>query len=156
MLGDAEVTALESLPLLDVATHSNGNFFNIVTVIESKTCIENKGNFLDTLYSKLESEVTTREMNMLQETYRALLAVDNQEDTRIVDMINGDVVTDSESDDPEALLEHSVMSDRVKKLIAKRQKSIKRQKQRRVAKLLVKRRFLCRKVSKRLHGVLKE
>ena len=48
------------------------------------------------------------------------------------------------------------MSDRVKKLIAKRQKSIKRQKQRRVAKLLVKRRFLCRKVSKRLHGVLKE
>ena len=85
---------------------------------------------------------------MLQESYRAFLAVDNQEDTRIVDMINGDVVTDSESDDPKALLEHSVMSDRVKKLIAKRQKSIKRKKQRRVAKLLFKRRFLCRKVSK--------
>ena len=45
-------------------------------------------------------------------------------------MMNGDNVTDSESDDPDALLEHSMMLDRVKNSIAEHQKSIKRQKQR--------------------------
>ena len=153
----AEVTALEKLPLVDIGMHSDWNFFNIVTMIESEVCIKQKEKVFDSLYAKLESEITTdREKNMLQESYRAFLAVDNKEDARIVQMINGDIVTDSESDDPDAFLEHSVISERVKKLIAKRQKSIKRQKQRCVAKLLVKRRFLSRKISKKLHGVLKE
>ena len=73
---------------------------------------------------------TDRERNLLQELYRAFLAVDNREDAQIADMINGDTITNSESDDPEALLEHSVMSDRMKKSIAKHRRSIKRQKQR--------------------------
>ena len=33
---------------------------------------------------------------MLQESYRAFLAVDNREDARIVQMMNGDIVTHSE------------------------------------------------------------
>lgn len=41
---------------------------------------------------------------MLQESYRAFLAVNNKEDAQIVQMLNGDVVNDSESDDPDALL----------------------------------------------------
>ena len=115
-----------------------------MTVIESKACIKNKGKIFDSLYSKLESEVTTsREMNMLQESYRAFYAVDNQKDTRIVDMINGDVVTDLEFDHPKALLEHSIILDRVKKFITNCRKSIKRQKQRWVATLLDKRLFSC-------------
>ena len=99
----AEVSALEVLPLVYIGAHSDWNFFNIVTVIESEVCLEQKEKFFDALYSKLESKVTTeREKHMLQESYRAFLAVDNKEDARIVEMINGDIVTDSESDDPDA------------------------------------------------------
>ena len=71
-------------------------------------------------------------------------------------MIIGDIVTDSESDDPDALIDHSMMSDRIKQLIGKHRKCIKRQKQQQIAKLLVERCLLCRKVTKKLRGVLEE
>ena len=39
-------------------------------------------------------------------------------------MMNGDIVTDSESDDLDALLERSMMSDKVKNLIAKHREDV--------------------------------
>ena len=114
------------------------------------------GKLFDSLYSKIESTATTdSEREMLQLSYRAFLAVDNTEDTRITDMMNGDIVTDSESDDdPEALVGPYRLSEKVKSIILKRQAAIRRQKQRYIAKLMVEKRFLSRKVSKTVRGVL--
>ena len=53
-----EITALEKLPLVDIGMQSDWNF-NIVTMIELKVCIQQEGKNIDTLYAKLESEVTT-------------------------------------------------------------------------------------------------
>ena len=39
---------------------------------------------------------TDSERQLLQQSYRAFLAVDSTEDTRIANMINGDIVTDSD------------------------------------------------------------
>ena len=51
----------------------------------------------DTLYSKVESTPTTdSEREILQQSYQAFLAVSNTENTRIANMMNGDIVTDSE------------------------------------------------------------
>ena len=63
----AEVNALEDLPLVDIGTRPDWNFFNIAAMIESKVCIEQKERFFDALYSKLESKVTAdRERNMFK------------------------------------------------------------------------------------------
>lgn len=65
------------------------------------------------IHSLNQRSLTDREKDRLQESYRAFLGTDNREDARLVEMINGDIVTDSESDDPDALIEHSIMSDRM-------------------------------------------
>ena len=66
---------------------------------------QTKREFFDALYSKLESKVTAdRERHMLQQSYGAFLAVDNREDARFAEMMDGDIVTNSESDNPDACL----------------------------------------------------
>ena len=50
--------ALEDLPLVEIGTSSDWNFFDIVTTVESKLCSEQKEKFLDALYSQLESKVS--------------------------------------------------------------------------------------------------
>ena len=78
----------------------------------------------------MESTATRdSEREILQQSYQAFLAVGNTEDTRIANMMNGDVVTDSESDDPEALVGQRRLSEKMKALVVKCRAAIKRQKQ---------------------------
>ena len=131
------------------------NFFEIVSEVETKLETKFAGEHFDSLYSKLESTATLdSERELLQQSYRAFLAVDNIEDNRLARMMNGDIVTDSESDDPEALVGQYRLSEQVKLMILKRRAAIRRRKQRYKAKLMVDKRFLSRKVSKTLRGVL--
>ena len=63
-------------------------------------------------------------------------------------MMNGDIVTGSESDNPEALVGQKRLSEKMKAVVVKHRAAIKRQKQRYKAKLLVEKRLLSRKVTK--------
>ena len=113
------------------------------------------------MYCRLETTVTTEgEKSLLQQSYRGLIASHSIEDTRIANMINGDIVTDSESDDPEALVGGSngstVLSEKAKLAIVKRRAAIKRQAQRYKAKLLAEKCFLSRKVAKTVRGILRQ
>ena len=152
-------THLESfgdLPLTEVANQSQWNFFEIVSVVEEKfniDLIENE-HLYDPLYKCLESKASTEmEAHLLQLSFRAFLATRNiaDEDVRVARMINGEIVTDSDS---ETELGKQIDSEIVKKMILKRQESIKRQNQRRKAKLIVERNFLSRSLAKKVHGIL--
>ena len=149
--------SLNDLSLDHLGVYSKWNFFEIVTEVETQLETTLGCKLFDTLYSKVESTATTdSEREILQQSYRAFLAVGNTEDTRIANMMNGDIVTDSESDNPEALVGQRRLSEKMKAVVVKRRAAIKRQKQRYKAKLLVEKRLLSRKVTKTLHGVLLE
>ena len=72
-------------------------------------------------------------------------------------MVNGEVVTDSESDNPDDFVGlRSILSETGKQLISKRRKAIKRRAQRERARAIAERRFLSRKVSKKVSRIMKE
>ena len=72
-------------------------------------------------------------------------------------MMNGDVVTDSESDDPEQYVGiNDPFSSNAVKVIAKQRAINKRQMQRFQAKIIAEENFLTRKVSKKVSRILKE
>ena len=72
-------------------------------------------------------------------------------------MINGNVVTDSESDDPEQYVGiNDPFSSNAVKVIAKQRAINKRQMQRFQAKIIAEENFLTRKVSKKASCILKE
>lgn len=80
--GSDSTTIFDSLALADLAVCSKWNFLEIVTEIESILDTELTDRCCDTLYSKLESIATTdSENDLLQQSYRAYLVVDNNDDT---------------------------------------------------------------------------
>ena len=100
--------------------------------------------------------VTDNKKDLLERSYRCFIASngDATEDGRIARMMNGEVVTDSESDADALECGNSVLSDRVKQTIVKHRAAIKRQNQRHKAKLLAEQCFLSRKVTKNVRGIL--
>ena len=79
------------------------------------------------------------------------------EQERIARSINGEIVSESESDDPEQYIGvKSVSSAAGRKLIHKKRVSIRRRARRMRAKLTAERRFLARKVSNRTSRILRD
>ena len=111
---DVDNGTFDDMSFADIGVHSKWNFFELVTEVEARLETKLAATLFDTLYSKMESTATTDgEKHQLQQSYRAFLASDMAEESRIANMINGDVVTDSESEDPEGLVgeyRHSVLS----------------------------------------------
>jgi hypothetical protein len=76
---------------------------------------------------------------------------------REANMRNGDIVTESESDDPDAIHSSQTPLDPgLKKLIEKRRRSIRRQAQRTKAKRIMQKNFLGRKVAKRIDTIVEK
>lgn len=85
-------------------------------------------------------------------------AVDAYENERVARAVNGEIVTDSESDiNPEDLVDlHDITNDKAKSIIQKHRTAIKLHARRMKAKVIAEERFLSRKVSKRISNVKKE
>jgi len=99
-------------------------------------------------------ELKERELSLITQSCQALTAADtaNYESERIANMVNGNVVTDSESDDPENYIGiKDLISNNAVTIIAKQRAINKRQKQRLQAKLITEDNFLSRKVSKKVN-----
>lgn len=76
---------------------------------------------------------------------------------REVKAINGEVVTDSESDNPNQISEiKTVLDEKMKLLIQKRKLSIKHQATRLKAKRIAEQNFLNRRVSRKVRGIVKD
>ena len=107
--------------------------------------------------SKLK--IDTAAFQLLEQSYQAFHAVDTDmyEQDQIARIVNGEIVSESESDDPEkyvGLL--NPFSESAKSLVVKRRQQIRRRARRQKAKAVAERRFLSRKISKKGSRILKE
>lgn len=74
---------------------------------------------------------------------------------RNVDCLNGNIVSESESDNPEDYVGlSSVSTERTKKIITKKRMSLAQRNRRLKAKKIAERNFLCRRTSKRVDTIL--
>lgn len=112
------------------------------------------------LVELVQTELTQQERDQLQISYEAF-TLDEELNTslkfREVNAINGEIVTDSESDDAEDICHvKTLLDDSTKQLIEKKRKSIKRQALRLQAKRIVEQNFLRRKVCRKVRGIVKQ
>lgn len=139
---------------------SNFNWFECIDQLESQCSGETASKFTETFLENLPALNLKKEQELLAvNSYHAFLAAkcDVYEEERLARMLNGEVVTDSEADNPDDYVElNNVVNESSRKLIAKRRKAIKRRAQRERAKAFAERRFLTRKTSKRVSKIMKE
>jgi len=109
------------------------------------------------LFNKVSKlKINTAAFELLKQSYQAFHAAetDMHEQEHIARIVNGDIVSESESDDPEKYVGLSdPFSESAKSLVVKRRHQIRR---RQKAKAIAERRFLSRKMSKKGSRILKE
>ena len=143
--------------LREVLNQSDYNWFEVSNVLENKFPNTDVRNKVLSLIPKLE--LKERELSLITQSCQALTTADtaNYESERIANMVNGDVVTDSESDDPENYIGITdPISNNAVTIIAKQRAINKRRKQRLQAKCIAEENFLSRKVSKKVSRILRE
>ena len=116
---------------------------------------------LDIYYSSiLKSEVLNCEQRKLLEQSHNAFVCDRERRLPLARSqaaaINGDVVTDSDSDDCEEYLHLESTSVRAKALILKKRRTLKRRARHLKAKMFAERNFLARKQSQAVRGILKD
>ena len=115
---------------------------------------------VEKLYNEISRfELNTQELRLIEQSYQAFLAAetDMYDQDHIARSVNGEVVSESESDDPESYVGLSdPFSKAGKNLVVKWRAQIKRRARRQKAKAVAERRFLCRKISKQNSRLLKE
>lgn len=98
-----------------------------------------------------------KQIQAVVQSHRAFLSSKSSYEERIARSINGEVVSESESDNPEQYVGiKDVMSQRGKAIVKKRRTAIRRRARRERAKALAERRFLSRKVSKRTSKIIRD
>ena len=143
--------------LREILYQSNYNWFEVSNILENKFPNSDICNKVLCMIPKLELKES--ELSLITQSRQALAAADtaNHESERIANMINGDVVTDSESDDPENYIGiKDPTSSSAVTIIAKQRAINKRQMRRLQAKLIAEENFLSRKVSKKVSRILME
>ena len=98
-------------------------------------------------------------LQLVQQSHLAYLAAeaDMKDQVHTARAVNGEILTESESDDPESYVGLTdVLSEAGKILAAKKRAAIQRRAKRRQARAVAERRFLSRKISTRTGRILKE
>ena len=137
---------------------NNFNWFSVLDNLSEKygASIEDE---LEHYYTDaMDSPFTESEKSLLEQSHKAYLAsIEEQKQAiRQADCLNGMIVTDSESDDPDDYLPCNVSNQSTQKLVAKKTKSIYRRARYLKAKQIAERNFLSRKTSRKVRGILRE
>lgn len=106
-----------------------------------------------------KSELDEHQHHLLEQSFRAMEVLNKEAygDNRIVRAINEEVVTESESDNPDAYVSlRDPLSQTGKNIIMKRRAAIRRRARRAKAKVIAEQAYFSRKVSKRVSRVLRE
>ena len=107
----------------------------------------------------MASDLSDNEKQLIEQSHRAfnLDYHNSHSGEREANALNGLVVTDSESDDPDVYLEiHDLSGAKAQALITKKRKSIRRRARYLKSKHIAERNFLARKVSHQVRGILKD
>lgn len=100
--------------------------------------------------------ISDHDLQLVKQSHDAFLESENSEQQRIENALNGDIVTDSELDDPDSYVGLDLSSKEGQMVIAKKRAAIKRKARRLRAKLIAEKRFLCNKASKRVSKLLQQ
>ena len=114
---------------------------------------------LESFLNDPKSELNEHQHHLLEQSFRAMEVVNKEAygDNRIARAINEEVVTESESDNPDAYASLcDPLSQTGKNIIMKRRAAIRRRARRARAKVIAEQAYFSRKVSKRVSRVLKE
>ena len=145
--------------LLGLLKDNQYNWFAIVDFVENNVAppLSETSTVLDEFYSyALSLHLTKQEKSLLTSSYAALqVSQPSAHDCRTASLLNGDIVSDSESDNAEDYVDlHSLASERAKRLVAKRRAINARRMHRYKAKKLAERNFLARRKSKQVQSIV--
>ena len=156
------------LELKTILTESHFNWFQLAeTVLGSCLCEEEERevvaiNQLDDFFRRViaSDHFTAEQLELIQQSHDAFL-YDREERLprakRQAAAANGEVVTDSETDDCEDYLQlSSTNTKEARALIVRQRKSIQRKARHLRAKMMAERNFLSRKQSRTVRGILKD
>ena len=148
--------------LLQFLKQSRCNWFELVdhVVKRSDNCEEATITQLEKVFPHVMAlDLSNSEKCLIEQSHQAFnLDYSNSHSVeREANALNGLIVTDSESDDPDTYLEvHDLCSAKAQALITKKRKSIRRRARYLKSKHIAERNFLARKVSHQVRGILKE
>ena len=131
---------------------SNFNWFECIHQLKSQFSIDTTTKLTQTILHQLpDLKLSKQQEQLVLLSVQAFIAAKNDqcEDERVARMVNGDIVTDSESDNPEDYCGlKNVLSETGRTFITKRRASIKRRAQRERARVIAEQRFLSRNITK--------
>ena len=144
--------------LTSLVQESQLNWFEIAEKLENThghQCphVKELSKFINSL------EISMKEKEQLRISYEAFTLDEqfNLNNQREASMYNGDIVTESKSDDPDTINNSQTPLDpALKKIIEKKRTSIKRQTQRKKVKRIMEQNFLGRKTSTRVDSIVKK
>ena len=160
---DASISETMSEPrFLELIQECDYNWFDLVdrVIEEYKNCNENEViKVLDSLYFSLAASFnfSVKNMENLKQSHEAFrldcerrIIVDRE-----ANAINGQIVSDIESDDPEQYSEiYNLAHTKAKCLVAKKRKLFRHQERYMKSKQLAERNFLSRRVSRKVTGII--
>ena len=149
-----------SADIKEMLRRYNFNWFELIENLKSQMQQDFSSTMLAQLYESLSKcDFDSDEVSLLRQSYQAFCAAEEDvyEQERTARAVNGEIVSESESDTPES---YTTVSDPLstagKKLIEKKRMMIKRRSRRRLEKAIANERFLCRRVSKRANRILQK
>ena len=147
------LTDEQKIKLIELLRESKCNWFEFISRIESDSK-ENLHKECQWFYRDLPNyDLSNEEVELTQHSYTAFKCDEEQHSynrEKIAQMLNGDIVTDSESDNPD--LYHNDKELAIKKKV----ESLKRSARRRKAKRIAGRKFLTQSYSKRANSILEK
>ena len=151
---DPGITLCKMVPVLEASKY---NWFHIVEYVERESGLECEmpevKKHLEAFYAEVLSTVDPLNRPLLQQSYHAFQATSQEleNSSRTAATLNGEIVSDSENDP--CIPVTSVASPEAKKVIAMRRKSLARKARRKKAKVMAEKRFLQRKVTRKVKTV---
>ncbi len=149
--------------LVQALQDSGLNWFEFRERIEQEMC-EVPPEALNSLLDRIVNCFSTlglsqHDLDLVTQSYESFQAsVEDCDEERIARALNGEVVSDSDSDNPDAYigLEDPLRSEAGRQLVCKRRAAIQRRARRLRAKLVSQQRYLARKQSKRMSKIMNE
>ena len=136
----------------------NYNWFEFLVALE-KLLHKDVSPISKALFDAIATHCNPDDMELVCQSFAAYSVTEDHqyEQNRIARVINGEIVSESESDDPEAYVGVSQPLDESgKALIAKKRRAIQRRGKRKQEKAIAEKHFLSRKGSKRVSKILKD
>ncbi len=138
------------------------NWFEVVKRVTEWSSEFNEGDVIVKLehyffIAMNDESLCDKDKTVLEQSHRAFKLDMSRQDlvNREADALNGLIVTDSDSDDPDNYLDlQDFACDKAKTLIAKKRKQIKRRANYLKSKKVAEQNFLSRKVSRKVRGIL--